>query len=150
MAIQGVIHGNTIELNESPGLRDGEAVTVTIERAAAVQAPGDEASHPKVEDWVERLVFDPAVLLGERIVKGTTLSAEALVTEISNGRSDRELLEQHAELTPSDLSALRSYAQLPQPFRLTFGAWAEDGGELDEYLELLRRRRRLGRREIAP
>lgn len=72
------------------------------------------------------------------------------MTEISNGRSDRELMEQHAELTPSDLSALRSYAQLPQPFRPTFRACAEDGGERDEHLELLRRRRKLGPREIAP
>lgn len=150
MAIHGVIHGKTIQLNESPGLPDGETVTVIIERVTAVPSLANQAQQPKVEDWVDRLVFDPAVLPGERIVKGTTLSAEALVTEISNGHSDRELLAQHSELTPHDVAALRSYARLPEAFRLTFGAWAEDGDDLDRYLELLRQRRKLGRREMAP
>lgn len=149
MAIQGVIHGNTIRLSESPGLPDGQAVTVTIERSPPVAPVADKTQSPSVEEWVERLVFDPAVLPGERIVKGTTLSAESLVTEISNGRSDPELLALHPALSAPDLMALHSYARLPEAFRLTFGAWAEDGDDLDDYLELLRQRRRLGRREIA-
>lgn len=148
MTIHGVIHGKTIELNDSPGLPDGEAVTVIIERATAPASAGNESPSPRVEDWVERLIFDPAVLPGERIVKGTTLSAESLAAELSNGSSDSEMLALHPELTAPDIAALRSYARLPEAFRLTFGSWAEDGEELDHYLELLKQRRRLGRREI--
>lgn len=61
MAIQGVIHGKTIELNESPGLPDGEPVMVTIARTPAV-ALADAPQPPRVEDWADRLVFDSAVL----------------------------------------------------------------------------------------
>ena len=150
MTIHGVIHGKTIELNDSPGLPDGEIVTVIIERATAPQPAGNESPPPRVEEWVERLIFDPAVLRGERIVKGTTHSAESLVAELLKGSSDSEMLARHAELTAPDIAALRSYARLPEAFRLTFGAWAEDGEKLDHYLGLLEQRRRLGRREIDP
>ena len=107
MALHGIIHGKTIELSESPGVRDGEAVTVIIERAAAVRSIGDSAAPPRVEDWVARLVFDSAVVPGERIVKGTTLSAEALVAEMSTGCSDREMMARYPELAAEDLTALR-------------------------------------------
>lgn len=148
--IQGVIHGKTIELKEAPGLPDGQAVAVTIERIAQPASSGTDEALPRVEDWVSRLVFDSSVMVGARIVKGTHLSAEALVSEMAGDRSDQEMLGMHPELTREDLAALRQYAKLPEAFRLTFGAWAEDGEDLDRYLELLRNRRKLGRREIAP
>lgn len=97
MAIHGVIHGKTIELNDSPGLPDGEAVTVIIERSTAPQSARNESRPPRVEDWVERLIFDAAVLPGERIVKGTTLSAELLVAPAKVGLWWRVLGAEPAE-----------------------------------------------------
>ena len=35
MTTIGVVHGKTIELESDPGLPDGQAVAVTIERVAA-------------------------------------------------------------------------------------------------------------------
>ena len=68
--LQGVIHGKTIELEQVPGLPDGEAVAVTIERVQRPAAVTKAEEIPWVELWVERLVFNSAVLPGERIVKG--------------------------------------------------------------------------------
>ena len=76
--------------------------------------------------WLDRLVFDSSVLPGVRIVKGTNLAAESLVTEIGQGTSDDSLLRAHPELTAADLEALRVYAQAPEWVRRTAGAWAED------------------------
>jgi uncharacterized protein (DUF433 family) len=148
--IQGVIHGKTIELNEAPCLPDGEAVVVTIERAATPASVAPAQKSPQVEDWIDRLVFDSSVPVGGRIVKGTRLSAEAIVREIAVGRGDDELLASNPGLTAEDLKALRQFAKLPEAFRLTFGAWWEDGEELERYVESLRQRRRRGRLEIPP
>ena len=37
--IQGVIHGKTIELEQAPGMPDGQPVTVTIEQVHAAPTP---------------------------------------------------------------------------------------------------------------
>jgi len=95
-----------------------------------------------------RLVFDPAVLPGERIVKGTHLAAEALVAELEQGRSGQEMLQSHPALTAEDLEALRHYARVPVGLRRSFGAWAEDAEELDEYLRWTRQQRKTRRPEI--
>ena len=42
---KGVVHGKTIELDEEPGLPDGEFVTVAIERVARpLKAPPPDAA----------------------------------------------------------------------------------------------------------
>ena len=145
--VHGVIHGKTIELNEAPGQPDGEPVLVTIEQVPTNASSGREEDLPRVETWVDRIVFDSAALPDERIVKGTKVSAELLVDELMHG-DDKAMLARHPELTLDDVTALRQYARFTKAFRLTFGAWAEDGEELDRYIESLRDRRKLPRREI--
>ena len=142
--IHGVIRGKTIELAHEPGLPDGQAVAVTIQRVEPI--PDD--IH-RVELWNDRLVFDSAVHPLERIVKGTSLLAEALVAELEQGRTDDELLRAHPDLTEDDLVALRHYARAPAGLRQSFGGWADDAEELDEYLEWTRQQHKAGRREIA-
>jgi uncharacterized protein (DUF433 family) len=147
-ALKGVVHGRIIELERDPGLHDGQTVTVTLQYATFVQPEPIPEDIPRAELWLDRLVFDSSVLPGERIVKGTTLAAESLVTEIEQGASDDALLEAHPELTAEDVLALRVYARVPEWIRRTAGAWAEDAEELDEYLEGTRQQRKIGRREI--
>lgn len=144
---KGVVHGKTIELEEEPGLPDGETVTVAIERIARPQAPPPEPL-PSVESWCQRIVFDPAVSPTEKVVKGTQLIAEALVAELQPGKSDEELLKAHGELTREDVAALRNYARVSPGLRQSFGGWAEDAAELDQYLAWTRQNRKLKRREI--
>jgi uncharacterized protein (DUF433 family) len=144
--IKGVVRGKTIELERAPGLPDGESVTVAIQRTAG--AAGPRGPFPTVESWCQRIVFDSTVSATEKVVKGTRLTAEALVAELQQGRSDEELVATHPELTPQDLAALRSYAQTPVGLRQAFGGWADDAEELDQYLEWTRQNRQSRRREI--
>jgi uncharacterized protein (DUF433 family) len=146
----GVIHGKVIELDQEPGWPDGEMVAVTIERAASSQPSSRSDEMPNVNLWADRLVLDSSVLPGQRIVKGTRLAAEMLVTELQRGQSDEDLLRDHPELTREDVAALHHYAQTPVGIRRSFGGWAEDADELDGFLEWNRQRRKLSRRELEP
>ena len=146
--LKGVVHGRLIELESEPGLPDGQAVSIDLrplEKSANAQ---DATTIPGVETWMDRLVYDSAIDPLERIVKGTRLQVEALVAEMEGGRSDEELMKAHAELTLEDVHALHKYAQCPVGLRRSFGAWAEDADELDNYLEWSRQHRKFSRREI--
>jgi uncharacterized protein (DUF433 family) len=146
--IQGVIHGRTIELQEEPGLPDGQAVEVNIQRIEPFSAETSPDRIPLVESWMDRLVFDQAIHPTERIVKGTHLESEALVAELNKGQTDAEILQTHPELTKEDVVALRNYARWPMGLRRSCGAWAEDAEELNQYLEWIRQHRKTSRREI--
>jgi hypothetical protein len=140
----GVIHGKTIELEQQPDLPEGERVAVTIQHAPT----SNTGSIPGVERWADRLVFDSTSSPTERIVKGTRLPAEMLVAELKKGCHDDQMLETHPELSREDLAALRAYAETPIGIRRSFGGWAEDAEELDEFLEWNRQHRKLSRREV--
>jgi uncharacterized protein (DUF433 family) len=134
--IEGVIHGKTIELENEPGLPEGQRVAVEIRPVDVPPA------------WLERLVVDPSVHPGKFVVKGTRLLADDLVQLVQEGRSDAELRHLHPELAPDDLESVRQYARVPEGLRRSFGGWAEDAEELDRYLEWTRQQRKLRRREI--
>ena len=147
--MHGVIHGRTIELQDEPGLPDGQAVAVTIQRIEQMSQDARlKGDFPPVELWMDRLVFDAAVLPAGRIVKGTALAAESLVAELEQGRNDEEMLHFHPELTNEDLQALRHYSRTPVGLRRSFGGWVEDAEDLDKYLEWTRQQRKIRRREI--
>jgi uncharacterized protein (DUF433 family) len=143
---RGVVHGRTIELNQEPSLPEGQAVTVEIEPVAETGAGPSAAAAGPPPGWLERLEAGPAVVPGRLVVKGTRLPAETLAALLEEGRTEEELLRAHPELTREDVAAVREYAKVPPGLRRSFGAWAEDGAELDEYLEWNRQRRKVGRR----
>ena len=124
--VKGVIRGKTIELDQQPELPDGQRVSVRVE---------PEEPPPK---WMERFTVDPSIALGKLTVAGTRLLADDLVRLVEEGRSDEELRRLHPELTPEDMDAVRQYAKVPESLRLSFGGWAEDAEELDEYLQWTR------------
>jgi len=134
--IHGVIHGKTIELDREPGLPEGQRIAVEVR-------PLDEPP-----PWLERLVVDPAVRPGKFVIKGTRLLVDDLVELVEQGRSDDDLRQIHPELSAGDVDAVRNYARVPEGMRRSFGGWAEDAEELDEYLEWTRQQRKLRRREI--
>jgi uncharacterized protein (DUF433 family) len=135
-AIQGVIRGKMIELEQEPGLPEGQKVAVEIR-------PVEEAPR-----WLERLIVDPAIMSGKLLIKGTRLLAEDLAQLVEEGRSNEDLRQLHPELTLEDLEALRQYVRVPAGLRRSFGGWAEDAEELDKYLEGTRQQRKVRRREI--
>jgi uncharacterized protein (DUF433 family) len=138
MAIQGVIHGNTIELSEAPGLPDGQRVVVQLQPL--------EEPPPK---WLEHFTVDPSIAPARIIVKGTRLLAQDMARLIEEGHSDDELRRSHPELTVEDIGALHEYVKVPATLRGLFGAWADETEELDEYLAEMRRLRRMPCRDLG-
>ncbi len=58
----GVVHGRVVELDENPGLRDGERVTIVLrpvgdsaQPAAAPTAAGMLADCPEFDDYMEQV-----------------------------------------------------------------------------------------------
>lgn len=84
------------------------------------------------------VVFDG----GPMPADGTTVRIEPIATPPP--RSADASGERHEDRTGTEDLAPG------EGLRRSFGAWAEDAGELDEYLEWNRRQRKLGRREIEP
>ncbi len=142
--LKGVVHGKTIELDQEPGLPEGQEVTVEIQPILA-RSPATGTPPPW---WLARLEVNPAVKPGKFIIKGTRLMADELVARLEEGRTEEELVRKHPELSPQDLAAVREYAKLPLEMRRSFGAWADDAEELDKYLEWNRQQRKLSRRRV--
>ena len=135
-ALQGVIHGKTIELEQEPGLPEGQRVTVEV-------YPLDEPPA-----WLERFVVDPSVQPGKFVIKGTGLLVDNLVQRVEESRGEEDLRQSYPELTAADVEAVRQYARVPEALRRSFGGWAEDEKELDEYLVWTRQQRKVRRRGI--
>jgi uncharacterized protein (DUF433 family) len=143
--LRGIIHGKTIELEKEPGLEDGQEVSVEIR---PIMREATQPEQPAPPWWLEQLDVDPTVRRGKFVVKGTSLLADTLVEQLEAGRPERELLQAHPELTPTAMAALREYAKVPIEMRRSFGAWAEEAEELDQYLEWTRQHRKVSRRRI--
>jgi uncharacterized protein (DUF433 family) len=158
--IHGVVHGNTIELSEAPGLPDGQRVVVQLQPMEEPSAEGAEGGDRAVAavprqpvdepppEWLEHFTVDEAIAPAKIIVKGTRLLAEDLAKLVEEGRSDDDLRRLHPELTARDVDALHHYVKVPAAMRRLFGAWADEAEELDAFLEERRQQRRIHRPEI--
>lgn len=60
----------------------------------------------------DRIVTDPAVLVGKPVVKGTRLSVDFLLGLMAQGWPESELLRNYPGLTRDDLLACQQYADL--------------------------------------
>ena len=133
------VHGSAIET----GKPDDQVI-------AAETASG----HPMTKDlgtnggadsspwWLDHLTVNPTIRLGKFVVKGTAFEADYLVEWVEKGSTDEEILRKHSGLLPLDIAAVREFASLPLAMRRSFGAWADDTPELDEYLERNRGQRK--------
>jgi hypothetical protein len=83
--------------------------------------------------------------------------------EVLRGVAHGKIIEREMELALPEgqrvavtvqplVSAAEEISPLPpgEGLRRAFGAWAEDGDELDKYLEWNRQQRKIARPEIAP
>jgi uncharacterized protein (DUF433 family) len=61
------------------------------------------ARHPRIE-------VNPEVMFGKPVVKGTRLTVEQIVRELSGGMSTAEVLKAHPRLTPPDVEAAMAFA----------------------------------------
>lgn len=66
-------------------------------------------------DALDRIAIDPAVMLGQPVIKGTRVPVYAIVEAIAAGDSTNDVLEAFPFLTPDDIEqALRFAARLSQ------------------------------------
>ncbi len=63
-----------------------------------------------MEEWKDRIVVDPAILVGKPVVKGTRLAVEFVVDLLAQGWSEKEILANYPGLTPADIKACLRYA----------------------------------------
>lgn len=61
-------------------------------------------------DWQDRIVIDPAVLVGKPIVKGTRLAVEFIVDLLAQGWDEQEIIANYPGITRDDIQACLSYA----------------------------------------
>ena len=61
-------------------------------------------------NWRERIVVDPAILVGKPVVKGTRLAVEFVVDLLGQGWSEDEVLRNYPGLMHEDIKACLSYA----------------------------------------
>lgn len=57
-----------------------------------------------------RIEVNPAVMLGRPVIKGTRLTVEQIVDELSGGMTIAEILKAHPRLTADDVQAARAFA----------------------------------------
>ena len=61
-------------------------------------------------NWHDRIDFDPGVLGGKPVVKGTRLAVEKLVELMASGWSAQQIIENYPGLAHEDISACLFYA----------------------------------------
>ena len=60
--------------------------------------------------WQDRIAVDPRVLVGKPVIKGTRLAVEFIVELLSNGWSERQVLQSYPGITREDILACLAYA----------------------------------------
>lgn len=60
--------------------------------------------------WQERIMIDPAILVGKPVIKGTRLSVELIVELLAQGWSEDDILRNYPVLTREDILACLGYA----------------------------------------
>jgi uncharacterized protein (DUF433 family) len=61
-------------------------------------------------NWQERIVIDPAVLVGKPIIKGTRISVDFVIGLLAQGWTTDQLLEEYEHLKREDIQACLAYA----------------------------------------
>ena len=61
-------------------------------------------------NWQDRIGFDPGILGGKPVVKGTRLAVERIVELMATGWSEQQIIENYPGLTHDDISACLFYA----------------------------------------
>ncbi len=56
-------------------------------------------------NWQDRIVIDPAILVGKPVIRGTRLAVEFIVDLLAQGWSEAEILRNYPGLTHEDIAA---------------------------------------------
>jgi uncharacterized protein (DUF433 family) len=61
-------------------------------------------------DWRSRITFDPKVLTGKPIIKGTRIAVEFILDLLANGWTVKDILKNYPQLKREDVAAALKYA----------------------------------------
>ena len=61
-------------------------------------------------NWQDRVVIDPAILVGKPVVRGSRLAVEFIVDLLAQGWSQEDILRNYPGLTHEDIVACLAYA----------------------------------------
>jgi uncharacterized protein (DUF433 family) len=57
----------------------------------------------------ERIVIDPAVMMGKPVIRGTRITVELILRKLAEGATEADLLEDYPHLTTEDIRAAVAY-----------------------------------------
>lgn len=60
-------------------------------------------------NWQDRIIVDPAILVGKPVIKGTRLAVEFIIDLMAHGWSEAEILSEY-RLNHEDVLACLAYA----------------------------------------
>jgi len=60
--------------------------------------------------WHERITFDPAILTGKPVIKGTRLAVDFILGLLAQGWEAKDILRNYPGLTQDDIAACLAYA----------------------------------------
>jgi uncharacterized protein (DUF433 family) len=58
----------------------------------------------------ERIVRDPAIMVGKPTIKGTRITVEHILRKLAAGRAPADIVRDHPKLTLDDIRAAQAYA----------------------------------------
>ena len=58
----------------------------------------------------ERIIFNPKILGGKPIIRGTRISVEFVLELLASGMTLPEIIQEYPHLTPKDILAVLEYA----------------------------------------
>ncbi len=61
-------------------------------------------------NWKNRIIVDPAVLVGKPIIKGTRISVELILDRVADGWTMEDMLASYPHITREDVLAALSFA----------------------------------------
>jgi len=59
---------------------------------------------------IGRITIDPEVMQGKPVIRGTRITVDLLLRKLSEGASERDLLDAYPHLTVEDIRAALAYA----------------------------------------
>ncbi len=68
----------------------------------------------------ERIEFNPAVMMGKPVIRGTRIPVELIVRKLSEGATETDLLDAYPRLTTEDMRVAVNWWTLLKGFH-TFG-----------------------------
>ena len=62
-----------------------------------------------LNDWEERIVVDPKILVGKPVIRGTRLSVEFILGLLANDWTIQQVLDEYPQLKREDVIAVLKY-----------------------------------------